>query len=404
MGKFQPVEEQLELIIRGVVEVYRLDELKEILQESANTGRALRVKFGMDPTSPDIHLGHTVPLRKLRQFQELGHRVVLIIGDYTAMVGDPSGKSKTRPRLSADEIERNLQTYLAQVAKVLDTECLEIRRNGDWFAGMSFKDVLELAGKATVAQMLERDDFSNRYKAGSPIGVHEMLYPLMQGWDSVAIEADIELGGTDQTFNLMAGRDLQKNEGRRPQVAITMPILAGLDGVEKMSKSLGNAVGLEDPPNEMFGKIMSIPDTVMESYFELLTGEDMAGVREAMSSGCNPRDMKEHLGRIIVAQYHSESAADGAAEEFRKIFSGGGVPEDVPELALAEEAARSISPVELLVKAGHAGSRSEARRLIQQGAVRIGDTRITDIEEALELENGSILRTGKRRFSKIVIG
>jgi len=398
-----PVEEQIKNILRGVAEVYRFDELKGILAESLANKKPLRVKFGMDPTSPDIHLGHTVPLSKLRQFQDLGHQVVLIIGDYTAMIGDPSGKSKTRPQLTLQEIESNLDTYLTQVSKVLDISKLEIRRNGSWFAKMDFRAVLGLAGKATVAQILERDDFSKRYKAGTPIGIHEMLYPLMQGWDSVEVHADIELGGTDQTFNLMAGRDLQKSEGQRPQVALTMPILPGLDGVEKMSKSLGNAIGLTDTPKDMFGKIMSIPDALLESYFELLTMENMDEIRTTLKSGGNPRDLKERLGKIIVTRYHDESAAETAASEFRQIFSDKGIPEDIDEIQLSSEEASSIDPIDLLMKAGHASSKSDARRLIQQGAVRINDEKISDIDTKPVLSSGSILKTGKRRFAKIVI-
>jgi len=357
----------------------------------------------MDPTSPDVHLGHTVPLRKLRQLQDLGHHVVLIIGNYTAMVGDPSGKSKTRPRLSSDEIERNLQTYLAQVNRVLDTQRVEFVRNGDWFSKMSFKDVLSLAGKATVAQMIERDDFSKRLKSGTAIGVHELLYPLMQGWDSVMVKADIELGGTDQTFNLMAGRDLQKGEGQTPQIALTTPILPGLDGVEKMSKSLGNYIAIEDAPQDMFGKVMSIPDSLLETYFELLTMEDMAAVRNDLSSGTNPRDLKERLGKIIVSEYHGKAAADQAAEAFRQVFSGGGVPEDIESVTVTSSEAAAMNPIDLIMKAGHAPSKSEARRLIQQGAARIDDEKIAGIDSRLTLKNGAILKTGKRRFARIVI-
>ncbi|HHN46444.1 MAG TPA: tyrosine--tRNA ligase [Planctomycetes bacterium] len=381
--------------------MYRLEELRLRLARSMESSRPLRVKFGMDPTSPDIHLGHTVPLRKLRQFQDLGHHVVLIIGDYTAMIGDPSGRSKTRPRLSSDEIERNLQTYLAQVSKVLDASKLEITRNGKWFSAMTFRDVLALAGRATVAQMIERDDFSKRLRDGVPVGLHELLYPLMQGWDSVEVRADVELGGTDQTFNLMAGRDLQKNEGQEQQVAITTPILPGLDGVEKMSKSLDNYVALEDTPGDMFGKLMSIPDALLETYFELLTLENMHDVREHLRSGRNPRDLKERLALIIVGQYHGAEAARSAADEFRRIFAEKGIPDDAPEVSISPEDAASVSVVDLLLRAGHAPSRSEARRLLRQGAVRIDDEKITGEDARLALKNGAVLKTGKRRFARI---
>jgi tyrosyl-tRNA synthetase len=354
----------------------------------------------MDPTAPDIHLGHTVVMRKMREFQDLGHKGVLIIGDYTARIGDPSGQDHTRPVLREDQIRENADTYFKQAGKVLDTspEKLEVRYNSEWLAGLTFADVLRLAARMTVARMLERDTFEKRYKAGDPIGVHEFLYPLMQAYDSVAIEADVELGGTDQTFNCLAGRELQRSQGQEPQVVLTMPLLVGLDGTEKMSKSKGNYVGVTDAANEMFGKLMSIPDALMENYWTLLTARPLEKFREGLSHS-GPRDTKERLAKQIVAQYYGAKAADAAADEFRRVFAEKEIPAEIPEVRIA----RGIGLAALIVSAGFAKSNSEAMRLIQQGAVRINDRVIADPQASVEAASGDILRVGKRRWARLIV-
>jgi len=390
------VRKQLELIRRGAVEIHTGAELEAKVARAVKGNRPLRVKLGLDPTSPDIHLGHTVVLGKLRQFQDLGHQAVLIIGDYTAMVGDPSGQSKTRPQLTGEQIEANLQTYLEQVRAVLDVDRLEIRRNGEWFGKMSFADVLKLAGSSTVARMLERDDFAKRYAAQAPIGVHEMLYPLMQAKDSVEVRADVELGGTDQTFNLLAGRDLQRDAGQEPQVTLSMPLLVGLDGEKKMSKSLGNYVGIKDPPNEKFGKLMSLPDALMKDYFTLLTAVPEAEIGALLAG--HPMEAKKRLGAEIVARYHGPEAAAAAAAEFKKVFSDKGAPTDMPEVKLATP---KLTVLDLLLQAGHATSKSEARRLVEGGGVSLDGQKLADWKAEVEPADGAVLQTGKRRFAKI---
>ena len=390
------MQQQLELIRRGAVEIHSEAELEAKLKRAAGERRPLRVKLGLDPTSPDIHLGHTVVLGKLRQFQDLGHQAVLIIGDYTAMVGDPSGQSKTRPQLTPEQIEANLQTYLEQVRAVLDVSRLEIRRNGEWFAKMSFADVLKLAGSSTVARMLERDDFAKRCAAKAPIGVHELLYPLMQAHDSVMVRADVELGGTDQTFNLLGGRDLQRDAGQEPQVTLSMPLLVGLDGVNKMSKSLGNYVGLKDQPGEMFGKLMSLPDALMADYFTLLTALSEAEIHKLLAG--HPREAKERLGVEVVTRYHSAQAARAAAAEFRKVFSEKQAPTDMPEVRLASA---KVNVVDLIIQAGHAASKSEARRLVEGGGVSLGGEKVADWKAEVSPADGAVLQTGKRRFARV---
>jgi len=307
------VDEQLEVIKRAVVQIFPENELVEKLKKSEKSGTPLRIKLGIDPTAPDIHLGHTVVIRKLRQFQDMGHTGVLIIGDYTALIGDPSGREKTRPQLTSDEIEKNAKTYLEQVGRILDMEKVEIVRNGEWFKEFSFRDVLKLVSKMTVARMLERDDFSKRFKSETPVGLHEFIYPLMQGFDSVMVKADVELGGTDQTFNLTVGRDLQRDNGEEPQVAITLPILVGTDGTLKMSKSYGNYIAVEDSPKEMYGKVMSIPDGIMRNYFELLTDVPLAEVGELLKDTAHPMEAKKRLAREIVAGYYGADAAEEEA-------------------------------------------------------------------------------------------
>jgi len=391
---------QLEALRRGAVQIYTEEELLAKLARAIHFEKPLRIKLGMDPTAPDIHLGHTVVMRKMREFQDLGHRAVLIIGDYTARVGDPSGQDHTRPVLREEQIRENADTYFEQAGKVLNTspDKLEVRYNSEWLAGLTFADVLRLAASMTVARMLERDTFEKRYKAGDPIGVHEFLYPLMQAHDSVAIEADVELGGTDQTFNCLAGRELQRSQGQEPQVVLTMPLLVGLDGTEKMSKSKGNYVGVTDAANEMFGKLMSIPDRLMENYWTLLTAEPLEAFRKSLKSA-GPRDTKERMAKAIVAQYYGAKAADAAADEFRRVFAEKEIPAEIPEVRIA----CGIGLAALIVSAGFAKSNSEAMRLIRQGAVRINDRVIADPQASVEAASGDVLRVGKRRWARLIV-
>ena len=400
------LDRQLATIRRGVVPggIVTEDELRAKLDRSLAQRKPLRVKLGVDPTAPDIHLGHTVVLRKLRQFQDLGHTAILIIGDYTAMVGDPSGRSKTRPQLTYDQVEANAATYVAQVAHILRPDRLQIVRNGDWFRPLTFLDVLRLAGKVTIARLLERDDFARRYAKGEPISLHECLYCLMQAQDSVEVRADVELGGTDQTFNLLVGRDFQRDAGQEPQICITTPILPGLDGVEKMSKSLGNHIGITAPPADMFGKLMSIPDKLMRDYYTLLTSIPLPEV-ETLLAG-HPRDAKSRLAKEIVAFYHSSADAEAAAQEFDRIFRDHALPDDIPDLpvppALLDDPA-GVWIVKLLADTALASSGGDARRLIAQGGVTLDGTRITDVDAHLKLNGGEILRVGKRRFARLVL-
>jgi len=400
-------ERQLDLLRRGAVEIYTQDELLAKLAAAVHEGRPLRVKLGMDPTAPDIHIGHTVVMGKMRQFQDLGHTAVLIIGDYTARIGDPSGEDHTRPVLSEDEIRENARTYFEQAGKVLDTspERLQIRHNSEWLEHLTFADVLRLAARMTVARMMERDTFEIRYKAGDPIGIHEFLYPLVQGHDSVAIEADVELGGTDQTFNCLAGRDLMRDAGLEPQVVLTMPLLVGLDGTEKMSKSKGNYVGVTEPPKEMFGKLMSLPDRLMENYFTLLTDTPLPEVRELLQTS-HPRAAKEQLAKTIVARYYDADAAANEAAEFRRVFSEKEQPSDIPEVIVAASELEDgrMGLARLIVVAGFAESNSEAMRLIAQGAVRIDDEVQNDPKAKVAVAPGAILRVGKRRWGRLDIG
>ncbi|MFH0964675.1 MAG: tyrosine--tRNA ligase [Planctomycetota bacterium] len=391
---------EIDLILRGVVEVFTAEELERKLVQSAQSGQPLRVKLGVDPTSPDIHLGHTVVLRKLRAFQDLGHTGVLIIGDYTARVGDPSGRDRTRPRLDPADIERNAATYLEQVRKILDLERIEIVRNGDWFAKLSFDEIMSLASQMTVARLLERDDFSNRYASGNPISLHEFFYPLMQGYDSVMVRSDIELGGTDQTFNLCVGRDFQRAAGQEPQVAVTLPILIGTDGVQKMSKSTGNYIGVTDPANEMFARVMSIPDPLMESYWTVLTSRPIEEVRGLLSIA-HPMEAKKELAFEITRDFHGEDAACAASDEFTRVVQEGELPSDItPEPTPVPDEGLWI--VSVIVDKGLASSSSEARRLITQGAVSLDGVKITDIDHRIFLTRSMTLRVGKRRAAILV--
>jgi len=400
---FPGIEEQLKKIKRGTVDVFPEDELIDKLKRSREEKRPLRVKLGIDPTSKDIQLGNAVPLWKLRHFQDLGHQAVLIIGDYTAMVGDPSDKDKTRPMLTHEEVMDNAQTYLDQVGQIIDLESTEVVRNGDWFSKMEFSEVVQLTAKMTVARMMERDNFAKRYAAGDPISIHEFIYALMQGHDSVVVRSDVEIGGTDQTFNLTVGRDLQKDAGQEPQVCVTLPMLVGLDGVKKMSKSLGNTIGITDEPKEMFGKTMSIPDNVMRDYFELATDADMDEVDKMLAGDRNPRDIKAELGKAIVRRYYDDKAAGEAAEEFDRVFRAHELPEDIPDVKVPASELKDgkIWIAKLIVACGFAKSNGEARRLVKQGGVRIDGDAVSDESSNLEITDGMLLKVGKRRFARI---
>ena len=399
---------QLEIIRRGAAEIVPENELVEKIKKSVAAGKPLHIKLGLDPTAPDIHLGHTVVLQKLRQFQDLGHKVTIIIGDYTGRIGDPTGKSETRKQLTDEEIKVNAQTYENQIFKILDRSKTNVVFNSQWLAPLTFADVIGLAAKYTVARMLERDDFAKRFHNELPISIHEFFYPLMQGYDSVALEADIELGGTDQKFNLLMGRHLQKEYGQEPQVALMMPILEGLDGVQKMSKSLGNYIGITESPKEMYGKTMSIADELMTRYFELVTPVEMEEIRaieKGLKAGqIHPRDLKMRLAREIVTIYYGAEAAEKAEEEFKNIFQKKELPDIIPEFQLDNEMLEGgqVPLPKLLVLTKTASSTSEARRLIQQGAVKINNEKISDPNIMLIPEEGMIIKAGKRKFAKII--
>lgn len=393
------VDEALSLIKRGVTEILLEDELRARLKE----GRPLRIKAGFDPTAPDLHLGHTVLVNKLRQFQDLGHEVLFLIGDFTGMIGDPTGKSATRPPLTRDQVIENARTYEQQIFKILDPERTLVMFNSSWMNAMTSADLIQLAARHTVARMLERDDFSKRYSEGRPIAIHEFLYPLIQGYDSVAMRADVELGGTDQKFNLLVGRQLQEAYGQRPQVVITLPLLEGLDGVQKMSKSLGNYVGISESPDEQFGKLMSISDTLMWRYFELLSFRSMSEIEElrrAVEAGRNPRDVKFELAKEIVARFHDTAAAERAQENFVQRFQKGALPDDLEEITLAVSA-QGMPIANLLKEAGLTTSTSEALRMIQQGAVRLDGERVASRDIQIPAGGSHVLQVGKRRVARV---
>ena len=395
-------QEQVRQIKHGVADLINEQELVKKIEKSIKESKPLVIKLGLDPTAPDIHLGHTVPLRKLRLFQEFGHQVVIVIGGFTARIGDPTGKSVTRPPLTKEEVLKNAETYKTQIFKVLDPEKTIVRDNSEWLESMNFADVLRLASSYTVARMMERDDFSKRFKEGRAIGVHEFMYPLMQGHDSVALHADVEFGGTDQTFNLLMGRHLQELEGQEPQVVITMPLLEGLDGVQKMSKSLGNYIGIDEEPKEMYGKAMSIPDELMMRYFMLVTDmpiEEQEDMEKRLESGeLHPRDAKMQLARTIVRLYHGEEAALEAEEEFKRVFQQRALPTDIPEYAM-DAPTEPIFVPQFCTDAGLTASNGEARRSIKAGAFKVNGEKYT--EENLTLEEGMIVQVGKRKFVKI---
>lgn len=395
----------MDLIRRGVSEIIPEDDLVRKIERSIKTSRPLRVKLGCDPSRPDLHLGHSVVLRKLRQFQDLGHQAILIIGDFTGMIGDPSGRNKTRPSLTIEETRRNGQSYFEQATRILSTQRVRMEYNSEWLGKLSFADVVTLAGKYTVARMLERDDFTQRYKAGEPISVHEFLYPLAQAMDSVAIESDIELGGTDQKFNLLVGRDIQREYGLEPQVILTTPLLVGTDGVEKMSKSYDNYIGISESPREMYGKTLRIPDNLIYTYFELasdVSNNELAEIkRQLQDSSLNPRDLKRRLARTLVTMYHNSDEAKNAEAEFDRIFIDKDVPDVIEEFALGKNAGEA-TVIGLLALTRLASSRSEARRLIEQGGVSIDGERVTDLNAAIPGSQAFVLKVGKRKFLKIV--
>ena len=395
------IKEQIAELSRGADEVLPENGLEEKLKQ----GRPLVVKAGFDPTAPDLHIGHTVLINKMRQFQQLGHDVVFLIGDFTGMIGDPSGKNTTRPPLSTEEIMANAATYEEQIFKILDRDRTHVEINSSWMGEIDAAGLIKLAARHTVARMLERDDFNKRYKGGQSISIHEFLYPLVQGYDSVALKADVELGGTDQKFNLLVGRQLQQDYGQEPQIVITTPLLEGLDGVQKMSKSLDNYIGITDSPGEMFGKIMSISDDLMWRYFEVLSFrslEDIQGLKKSVADGMNPRDAKFELGHEIVARFHEDAAAEGARQEFIARFQKGAMPDEIPEKALPGQDGK-LGLAHLLKGAGLVSSTSEAFRMIKQGAVKIDGERVED--RNLEIETGSthIYQVGKRKFARVTL-
>ncbi len=399
----ETITEQLKLLTRGTVEIFTKEELSKKLTDAAKKGSQLRIKLGLDPTSPDIHLGHTVVLRKMRQFQDLGHKAVLIIGDYTARIGDPTGQNATRPMLSPEQIEENAKTYLAQAGKILDTskDKLEVRRNSEWLEKMSLMELIQLAAKKTVAQMLQRDSFKLRLQNDIDVYTHEFIYPLMQGYDSVVVKSDVELGGTDQTFNNLVGRDIQRAYGQQPQIVITVPILVGLDGKEKMSKSKDNYIGVTDEPNDMFGKIMSISDEMMENYFTLLTALPTEKIAELVNpERTHPKETKVLLAKTILTQFYDKNTADAAAAEFDKVFAQGQLPDEIPEIKIPDG---PIMASKLLVTSKLVPSGSEAKRMIKQGAVEIDKNKIDDPNVLITPADGMVIQVGKRKFARIKV-
>ncbi len=392
------IDEQIEFIKKGAVDVIREEDLRVKLTRSAKSGKPLRVKLGADPTAPDIHLGHTVVIRKLKAFQELGHTVIFLIGDFTGMIGDPSGKNATRPPLVRDEINANAETYKAQIFKLLDPEKTEIRFNSEWFDALGSDGFIKLASHTTVKQILERDDFEKRMKAEKPIALHELLYPLVQGYDSVALEADVELGGTDQKFNLLVGRNLQREYGQEPQVIITTPLLEGLDGVNKMSKSLDNYVGIDEAPNEMFGKVMSISDDLMWKYYELLTDLSPPEIEALKTGGENPRDLKVDLAKFIIKDFHSQQAAKEAENDFIARFVKKEIPDEIEEKTVV---GANWNLAELLAETHLAASKGEAKRLIEQGGVKINGEKASDAKAEIALKEEVLIQVGKRKFLRV---
>ena len=406
---FLPPDEQLEYLRKGAVEIIRAEELLGKLERSHRTGKPLTIKVGFDPSAPDLHLGHTVVIRKMKHFQDMGHRVVFVIGDFTGMIGDPSGQSKTRPVLTPEQVKKNAETYKRQVFKILHPKKTVIDFNSRWLGKLGAAGFIQLASKYTVARLLERDDFARRYKANQPIGLHEFLYPLAQAYDSVALVADVEMGGTDQTFNLLVGREVMREYGLEPQVVLTMPLLEGLDGVAKMSKSLGNFVGINEPPREMFGKLMSMSDDLMWRYWELCTDLTLAAIAEMTgrveAGGLHPKQAKSDLARRVVADYHGEAAAAGAAAEFEKVFARKETPDEIREVRLPASP-QPIWVPKLLVTLGLAKSNGEARRLIEQGGVSLDGVRVSDPSREIAAAGpvSHLIKVGKRHFVRVHFG
>ena len=402
MVNFPPLKDQMDLILKGTEEIIPVEELEKKIITSNKDNRPLKIKFGCDPSRPDLHIGHAVVLKKLKDFQDLGHEAILLIGDFTAMIGDPTGRNKTRPQITLDETKENAQSYIDQASIVLSDKNLQIVYNSNWLSSMNFSDVIKLSSKYTVARMLERDDFTKRYKEGVPISVHEFLYPLAQGYDSVHLKADVELGGTDQKFNLLVGRDLQKEASQEPQVIITTPILEGIDGVEKMSKSYDNYIGLTDSPDEQYGRTLSIPDNLIARYFEFATAisvKELGEINDDLEKGkSNPRDLKRRLAREIVSLYHGTDASMEAEKKFDALFINKDEPDDMPEYKL-QKAEKLIM---IMVDAGMVLSNGEARRMISQGAVKIDREKINDIHAVINPGNKKVVKVGKRKFLKVI--
>lgn len=402
------IGEQIKIISKGAEEIINMEDLEAKLTRAKKDGKPLTVKLGLDPSAPDIHLGHAVVLRKIKQLQDIGHRAVIIIGDFTGMIGDPTGKSKTRRQLSKEQVLENARTYERQIFRILDRNRTEVRFNSEWLGKLNFSDVINLASKYTVARMLEREDFKNRFEEHASIGIHEFFYPLMQGFDSVELRADIELGGTDQRFNILMGRTLQKDYGQESQVAIFMPILEGTDGVEKMSKSLGNYIGISEAPEEIYGKVMSIQDSLIIRYFELATDihpDEIDGIKDSLENGSsNPRDVKMQLAREITALYHGGSAAEEAESHFISVFQKREIPKDMPVVNISEEILSDgrVDIVRVIVSAGAAPSNSEARRLVNQGAVKVNGKRVDSLS-GMVIKNGDVIQVGKRVFARVAM-
>ncbi len=403
MNKFPSLNEQMDVIRRGVEEIIPENELVKKIEKSIEKNIPLKIKFGCDPSRPDLHIGHAVLLRKLRQFQDLGHTGILLIGDFTAMIGDPTGRNKTRPQITIEDTNKNAESYIEQATIVLEKSTLEIVYNSHWLGKMNFNDVISLASKYTVARMLERDDFTKRYEGGIPISVHEFLYPLAQGYDSVYLKADVELGGTDQKFNLLVGRDLQKEAGQSPQSIITTPLLEGTDGVEKMSKSYDNYIGLTDTPDEMYGKTLSIPDKMISKYFEFATvisNSELKNIKHDLESGIsNPRDLKRQLAREIVSMYYSKLEAQDAQDNFDKLFIKKDIPDEMDEYKITS----NEKLISIIVKNKMVGSNGDAKRMIKQGGVKIDDEKVTDLHLEIIPDKERVLKVGKRKFLRITI-
>ena len=401
--------EQLRELKKGIVDLVSEADLLKKLERAYKDGKPLRVKAGFDPTRPDLHLGHTVLMNKMKQFQDLGHQVVFLVGDFTALIGDPTGKNETRPPLQADEVAKNAKTYVAQAYKILDESKCELAWNNTWFSKFSAVDFIRLSSHYTVARMLERDDFEKRYKSGTPIVIHEFLYPLVQGYDSVALRADVELGGTDQRFNLLVGRDLQKSYGQEPQCIITLPLLEGLDGVHKMSKSLDNYIGVEDSPRDMFGKTMRVSDELMMRWYELLTDvttTDIARMKAEMAAGQNPRNTKVSLAKILVDRFHGAGQGQAAEDEFNRVFVNKGVPDDMPAFTLpASHFASELDVSALLKQLDLVATTSDARRMLASNAVEVAGEKISDLKKHFALKSGDsiVFKVGKKKFAKVVV-